>query len=377
MADMLRTLKFIYFVSQLCGISPYGSFLRNGGCEKPVHCRKKLFYSFILLIGISGVQFHYVIGIFMEITNISLGAYHVYFKIILFVVLCTFTTYLVTAITRLIGQSNFFKISRKLLSVGSFVNYREGTAFSNAVIALHFVLFVIYLFRFYIQWSHNISNAASMLFFISIAVSDTIACFAAFQFLYFVFTLRRQFALLSSSVNDVLMSTVKSDNIFSLKVRKVSDFSPEIYSFISALRDILYRHVMLCDVLELIGSSYSLQVLALIGSKFVYATLSLYLLFFSIFDCSLFPDISVPSLITLGSFEIIQLVTVLYCCKSACLQVGVIYIYCIKTHCVHGIRCSKRDFSECSLFLGYFTMSIVQYVCEYLGCLHSEGFCEM
>jgi hypothetical protein len=267
---------------------------------------------------------------------------------------CTFTTYLVTAITRLIGQRNFFKISRKLLCVGSFVNYHEGTAFSNAAIALHFVVFVIYLFRFYIQWSNSINKAVSLPFYISSTVSDTITCFAALQFLYFVFTLRRQFTLLSSSLNDVLMSTETLENILPLNVHSVSDFVPKRYSVISGLRDILYLHVMLCDILELIDSSYSLQVLALVGSKFVYATISLYFLFFSVFDRSLFPGLSVPSSMTLGSFEIFLLVTVVFCCKSACLQVGVIYTNYIKTQGVQGIRGSERDFTEGSFFSGIF-----------------------
>jgi hypothetical protein len=327
MVDMRRTLKFIYFTSQLCGISPYGSFLRNGGCEKLVLCRKRLLYSFILFIAISGVQFRFVIGMFTEIRNVSSYTYRVYLKIMLFVMSCTFATYLVTAITRLIGQRNFFKISRKLLSVGSFVNYHEGTAFSNAFIALHVVLFVSYLIRMYIQWPRNNHKVALLLFYVSIAVCDTIICFAAFQFLYFVFTLRRQFILLNSSMNDVLMSTEKSENILQLNVQTVSDFVPKRYSVLSGLRDVLYRHVMLCDILALIDSSYSLQVLALIGSKFVYSTIFFYYLYFSIFNPSLFRGFSVPSIITLGSFEIILLVTVVYCCKSACVQVGVIYIH--------------------------------------------------
>jgi hypothetical protein len=62
---------------------------------------------------------------------------------------------------------------------------------------------------------------------------------------------------------------VKSDGILSLKFRTVSDVLPERYSIISGVRDILYHHSMLCDILETINSSYSVQVLALIGSKFV------------------------------------------------------------------------------------------------------------
>jgi hypothetical protein len=235
-----------------------------------------------------------------------------------------FTAYLVSAITRLIGQRNFFKISLKLLSVGSFVNYREGTVFSNAVIALHFVLFVNYLIRYSILLISSKWHFDSLHVLISGMVCDTVTSFAAVQFLYLVFTLRRHFMLLNSSLNEVVVSTVKSEGVLSLKVRTVSDLMPERYSVISDVRNILYHHVMLCDILELVNSSYSLQVLTLIGSKFVYATISLYLLFFSIFDLSLLLFHSFLLLLPSVCMEIMGLVTVVYCCKSACFQVGVI-----------------------------------------------------
>jgi len=324
MTDMRRTLKVIHFASQLCGISPYGSFLRNDGYENPVLCRKYLSYSFILIITISVVQSRFVIGLIRESTVVVSVAYRVNLRILLITVTCTFTTFLFSAITLLVGQRNFFKISRKLLSVSSFVNYREGTVFSNAVIALHGVLFFIDLIRYSLEWIRINCRLDVLHFFITAVVCNTVTSFAALQFLYFVFTLRRHFMLLNSSVYETVMSTVKSEGILSLTFRTVSDFLPEKYSFASGLRDILYRHVMLCDILELVNSSYSLQVLALIGSKFVYATISLYLLFFSIFDRSLFPVQSSTSQILFGAFEVMQLVTVLYCCQSACFQVGII-----------------------------------------------------
>jgi len=280
MADMRRTLKVIHFASQLCGISPYGSFLRNDGYVKPVLCRIYLLYSFILTVTISVGQLRFVVNIFRDSTIVSSAAFRVYLHILLILLSSIFTTYLVSAITRLIGMRNFFKISRKLLSVGSFVNYREGTVFSNGVIALHVVLFVTYLIRCWFVWTGNKSRLDFLHFFISGLVCETVTSFAAVQFLYFVFTLRRHFMLLNSSLNAVVMSTVKSEGILSLKVRTVPDVLPERYSVISGVRDILHRHVMLCDILELINSSYSFQVLALIGSKFVYATIGLYLLFF-------------------------------------------------------------------------------------------------
>jgi hypothetical protein len=324
MADMRRTLKVIYFTSQLCGTSPYGSFLRNGGYEKPVLCRKYLVYSIILLIVVSVGQLRLGIRLFTKSTNVSSDAHRVNMQITLFFVACFCTTYLVSAITRLIGVSNFFNISRKLLSVGSFVNYHEGTAFSNAVIVLHVVLFVSYVLRYSIQWFASNYKIDMLHCEISGLMGDTVTNFAAVQFLYFVFTLRRHFMLLNSRLNEVVMSTVKSDNTFSLKVREISDFLPERNSIMSGLRDILYRQVMLCDILELIDSSYSLQVLAFIGSKFGYATIFLYILFASIFDRSLYPIQPSAALIALVIYEVMQLVTFVYCCKSVSFQVGVI-----------------------------------------------------
>jgi len=324
MADMRRTLKVIHFASQLCGISPYGSFLRNGEYEKPVLCRKYLVYTFILIIAVSVGQMRVLIATFRDSADVSSAAVRVNVQILLILISSIFTTYSVSAITRLVGQRNFFKICRKLLSVGSFVNCQEGTIFSNAVIALHVVLFINYLIRYSFMLIRFGGQLDLLHFFISGLVCDTVTSFAAVQFLYFVFTLRRHFMLLNSSLNEVVMTTVKSDGILSLKVRTVSDFFPGRYSVISGVRDILYRQVMLCDVLELINSSYSLQVLALIGSKFVQATILLYLLFFSIFDYSLITVIPFASLILFVSFEVMQLVTVVYCCKSASFQVSII-----------------------------------------------------
>ena len=321
---MRRTLKVIHFASQLCGISPYGSFLRNGRFENPVLCIKYLLYSFMLVIATCAGQIRFVSRSFRPITNVSSAAQRVNMRIMLIFLSCIFTTYLVSTITLLFGQRNFFKISRKLLSVSSFLNYREGTAFSNAVIALHVALFVTYLIRYSILSISSNGRFDLLHLYISVLVSDTVTSFAAVQFLYFVFTLRRHFILLNSSLNEFLVSTVKSKNIFSLKFRTISDFLSERYSVISRVRDILYRHVMLCDILELINSSYSSQVVALVGSKFVYITIFLYLLFFSVFDRSLFPVGSFSLLIPVASFEVMQLVAVLYCCKSAIFQVSII-----------------------------------------------------
>jgi hypothetical protein len=324
MADMRRTLTVIHFASQLCGISPYGSFLRNDGYEKPVVSKKYLLYSIIMIISISVGQIRFMIGWLRANSSEKSDAHRISQQILLILVTCIFTTYLFSAITRLAGLRNFFKISRKLLSVSSFVNYHEGTIFSYAVIALHGVLLVTYLIRYSIEWIHNNCLLYLLHFFLSGLACDTVTSFAAVQFLYLVFTLRRHFMLLNSNLNEVVMSTVKSKGILSLNFRTVSDVVPERYSDISAVRDMLYHHLMLCDILELINSSYSLQVLALIGSKFVYATITLYMLYFSIFDRSLFPVRTFASVIPFGSFEVMQLVTVVYCCKSASFQVGII-----------------------------------------------------
>jgi hypothetical protein len=277
-----------------------------------------------LIITVSVVQSRFVIGLFRESSTVSSARMRVHLQIMLIMVSCIFTTYLVSAITRLIGQRNFFKISRKLLSVSSSVNYREGTIFSNAVVALHVVLFVTYLIRYSLEWIRSDCRLDIVHFFISGLVCETVTSFAALHFLYIVFTLGHHFMLLNTSLNEVVVSTVKAERTLSLEIRKVSDFLPEGYSVISGVRDILYRHVMLCDILDLINSSYSLQVLALIGSKFVYATICLYLLFISIFDQSLMPGLPFAPLITLVSFEVVQLLAVAYCCISASFQVSVI-----------------------------------------------------
>jgi hypothetical protein len=190
---------------------------------------------------------------------------------------------------------------------------------------LHFVLFVNYLFRFWIQWLSSNYKVRLLHFFVTVLICETVTSFAAIQFLYLVFTLRRQFILLNSSLNEVVMSTVNSEHILPLNVFTVSDFLSKSYSVISGLRDTLYRHFMLCDILELINSSYSLQVLAFIGLKFVYTTVYLYLLCFTLFDTSIFGVLAYASLTALVGFELFQLASVVYCCNSASFQVGIFF----------------------------------------------------
>ena len=283
-----------------------------------------MFYSLILIITISVTRLCVLIRLLKDSTNVSSAAHRVHKQIMLIFVTCFLTTYLVSTITRLIGQRNFFKISGKLLSVGSFVNYRESTVLSNAVIALHVFSFVNYLIPYSSIWLSDKCWLDELHNFISGLVSDTVTSFAALHFLYLVFTVCRHFMLLNSILNEFVVSTVKSERILSSKVHTASDFLPEKCSVISSLRNILHHHVILCDMLDIINSASSLQFLALIGSKFVYTTIYLYLLFVSIFDRSLFPVRSPTSQIVLFSLEIMQLVTVLYCCQSVCLQVSII-----------------------------------------------------
>jgi hypothetical protein len=160
------------------------------------------------------------------------------------------------------------------------VNYRESTIFSSAVIALHVVIFVTYLIPVSFAWRSNNCRLYMLHFFISTLVCATITSFAALQFLYLVFTFRRHFMLFNSSLNEVVVSTVKLEDIFSLKVLRVSDLVTERYSVVSGLREFVNRQSLLCDVLELIDSSYSVQFLAFVGSKYLYATVCLYVLLF-------------------------------------------------------------------------------------------------
>jgi hypothetical protein len=324
MAYMRRTLNVIHFASQLCGISQYIWFLRNGGYEKPVTSRKYLFYSFILFIGISVIEMRLAIAVLIKSTSANSDAQRVHYQVVFSMLLCILTTYMVSAVTRLIGQCNFFKICRKLLSVSSLLNYQESANISNTVIAIHVVLFFSYLIRYSFEWISNNCVLQILCFFISGLICETVTRFAAVQLLYFVLTLRRHFMLLNSKLNESVVSTVKSKNIHSFKVRTIADFFPENCSTISGLREILRHHAMLCDIMALINSSYSLQVLAFIGSKFVFATISLYLLFFSVYDPSAFPIHSFFALVPLVSVEVLQLATVVCCCNCASFQVGTI-----------------------------------------------------
>jgi hypothetical protein len=283
-----------------------------------------LVYSFILLIASSVGLLRFGIGLLRQTTEVSSEAHRVNLHILLIILPSMFTVYLVTVVTRLIGQRDFFKISRKLLSVGSFLNYHEGTTFSNAVIASHFVLFIAYLIRYSLEWISKSCVLSLLHNFVSSLICDTVTSFAAVQFLYFVFTLRRHFMLLNSSLNEVVMSAVTSESVHSLNVHTVPESLPKLNCVISGLRDILNRHVVLCDILELINSSYGLQILAFIGTNFVYSTIMFYLLCFSVFAPLLFPVASFVSLLPVLSQEVIQIVTVVYCCNCASFQVGVI-----------------------------------------------------
>jgi hypothetical protein len=280
-----------------------------------------LFYSFILFSAIFVIQFHFAIFLLTDIRNLNSETERVSKHIVLLLVACVLTTYIVTVITRIIGLCDFFKISRKLLSVASFLNYREGTNFSKMILVIHTVCFVSYLIRCSLQLINNSYLLNLLLFLISDMLSETVTSFAEIQFLYFVFTLGRHFKLLNSRLHEIVTSTMTSESIPSFKVHAISELFPTKHSVISALREILSQHVMLCDIFDLINRSYSLQVLAFICSKFVQATVLLYLIFFTIFDNFIH---SIRSLLPSMIFEVMQLVTVVWFCKYANFQVGIL-----------------------------------------------------
>jgi hypothetical protein len=133
------------------------------------------------------------------------------------------------------------------------------------------------------------------------------------------------FVLCYHSTNILDTPHICSISWLRVKSSHLSDFLPIKYFVISGLLDSLCRHVMLCDVLELIDS-YSLQVLAFVGSKFVHPTVIFGILFHAILDRSLLPVHSFVFLLPDFFFEIIHLVAVVYCCMSVCVQVGVIFM---------------------------------------------------
>ena len=83
-------------------------------------------------------------------------------------------------------------------------------------------------------------------FFMSRLISDTVTSFAALQFLYFVFTLRRHFMLLNTSLNKVVMSTVKAECILPLK-------------FYWRLQHMVL--VLFCEEYKFLSSSYSIVII--------------------------------------------------------------------------------------------------------------------
>jgi hypothetical protein len=130
--------------------------------------------------------------------------------------------------------------------------------------------------------------------------------------------------LLNSRLNEMIvsLSTVKSKEIISFNGNNMSEFSAKNSLVNCGFRELLNLHETLCDVLEVINSTYSLQVLASVGWKFVNLTVSFYLIVSVILDNTIYQIQSFPSLIFSISFEATQLVLLVHCCNSASFQVG-------------------------------------------------------
>lgn len=320
---MNNSLYFIYRVSKFCGLLPV-TFLRSGGYEKPVLCKKSLFYSCVLFIAISVVQSYFVIHLLRERIHTNSDVSHVNIQIILSLNACIMTTYVLSAITRLIRMHNFFKISYKLRSVGSLINYHESTNSYNTVIAVHSILIIAYLGRSVMGWI-RINCVLSLLpFFVSHVMCQIITSFADIQFTYFVFIVRTYFMLLNSRVNEVTASlqTVKSKECISFNRNNTSEFSAENSLVNCDFHELITIHDALCDVLDVINSTYSFQVLAMVGWKFLNVTIGFYLMLSVILDSKIYQVLSFPSLMFSISCEAMQLAVVVLCCNSTSFQVG-------------------------------------------------------
>jgi hypothetical protein len=117
---------------------------------------------------------------------------------------------------------------------------------------------------------------------------------------------------------------MKLEEIRSSNFDNMSVLSAENSHLNCGLHKLLKLHLALCDVLDIINSTYSLQVLASVGWKFINVTIALYLIFVAILDTTIIQAHSIPSLILSISFEATQLVIVVYCCKSVTSQVSAI-----------------------------------------------------
>jgi hypothetical protein len=261
--------------------------------------------------------------------NTHSEAHRINFQALLTLQAFILTTYVVSVITRLIRICNFFKISCKLHSVGSFLNYHEGTASFKTIIAIHSIFIVSYLGRSVFEWVIHNYPLNVLPFIISSMMCQIITNFAEIQFLYFVYIVRRHFMLLNSRLNEMVvsLSTVKSKEKLPFNRNNISEFSSVNNLVNCGLRDVLNLHMTLCDVLDSINSTYSLQVLALTGWKFLGVTVAFYLIVSVILDSTIKQVHSFPSLIAVISSEVTQLVTVVHCCKYAGFQVRVISEY--------------------------------------------------
>jgi hypothetical protein len=94
-------------------------------------------------------------------------------------------------------------------------------------------------------------------------------------------------------------------------------------------------------------------------------------LFFSIFDHSLFRVYPFSSLLPLVIVEVMQLVTVVYCCKSACFQVGII----VKHFSISFVnKCSIRVLHKLSCVTETMLYEKNTCLCELIRCAGEESF---
>jgi hypothetical protein len=248
--------------------------------------------------------------------------HRIYLQIVMSLHVYILIYYAVSAISRLTGVWNVLKILRRLHSVGSFMQNHDDTDFSKSIIAAHAIAIIAHVGKNIIGWVRINCRLDILPFFISCMLCLTVTSFAEIQFLNFVFIVRRHFVSLNSRLSEIITSRVKTQEIIPPNLDTTSELSLENSLVNRGLHELLNIHVTLCDVLDEIKSTYSLQVLASVGWKFVNITITLYLIFSVILDNTIFQVHSSPSLIFSISFEAMQLIMVVSFCKSASFQVG-------------------------------------------------------
>jgi hypothetical protein len=334
--DIYETTKLMYFFSKLSGISPFTLSTRNESnekCQDFVLSRTYLVYSIVLFVTITVGQSHFIVFLMSENLLQHSNAERLQLGAVMCFVISLLSLYLVIVTTALVNHPKLFKIIRDLSTSESFVKEKKGyCALYYTIIAQHSVVFVTFVSRFFFEWIRSDCLLMMLSFSISCPICEVICIFVELQFLGFLSILHRNFIVLNSKF-DGISSEISSKGI--------SFFSSDLLTvatdegFIKCnLHDFVELHKTLCDISELINSTYSLQMLISVGRIFSNFTVGFYLIISSVIDDTVELIQSYLSLVSNICLQALHLFILAHRCNSACVEVGDIIFFC---H-LHGLN---------------------------------------